>query len=310
MPLINVDEPSLTVDGETVALPRLYDQLTPYVKGWVGIAPTDDGGGRAVQVLDPDFRVLDETAPTSGMAVAGRRLAHRLGRARRLALDRRGPGPGRSPRGAADRAAARAARTPASVRWASSPATRSCSARQTPPPTGSRRPSSVRTGAPHRCRARCGWARRRRPPASSPSRPGPPATAPAGRCATPVPAVPRSGRRATTRCSASAPTAGTCSASPTTSRPTVHRPWRSSTRRPASRWSTSTGGRPHRRGRHQPGGGVGGRRDRRGHARRRQPAVRRTPRARRHGRAGRRRGGRPAAGQIPLKLAAPGDPPG
>ena len=135
-------------------------------------------------------------------------------------------------------------RTPASVRWASSPATRSCSARPIPPPTVSRRPSSVRTGAPRRCPARCGWARRRRPPASSPSRPGSPATAPAGRCATPARAVPRSGRRATTRCWASAPTAGTCSASPTTSRPTGHRPWRSSTPRPASRWSTSSWSAP------------------------------------------------------------------
>ena len=65
--------------------------------------------------------------------------------------------------------------------------------------------------------------------------------------------------------------------------------------------------RPHRRGRHQPGGGVGGRRHPRGHARGRQPAVRRTPRARRHGRAGRRRGRSPASRlQTALKLAAPG----
>jgi hypothetical protein len=77
VPLINVDDHSLTVDGETVDLPRLYDQLTPYVEGWIGIAPTDDGGGRAVQVLDPDFRVLDEVAPTSSLAVSpdGSRIA-------------------------------------------------------------------------------------------------------------------------------------------------------------------------------------------------------------------------------------------
>ena len=77
VPLINVDEPSLTVDGETVDLPRRYDQLTPYVEGWIGIAFTDDGGGRAVQVLDPDFRVLDEAAPASGMVVSadGSRIA-------------------------------------------------------------------------------------------------------------------------------------------------------------------------------------------------------------------------------------------
>ncbi|MBD3924998.1 hypothetical protein IEZ26_10235 [Nocardioides cavernae] len=77
MPLINVDDESLTVDGETVDLPRLYDQLTPYVEGWIGIAFTDDVGGRAVQVLDPDFRVLDEVAPASPLAVSpdGSRIA-------------------------------------------------------------------------------------------------------------------------------------------------------------------------------------------------------------------------------------------
>nr|WP_300050008.1 hypothetical protein [uncultured Nocardioides sp.] len=77
VPLINVDDESLTVDGETVDLPRRYDQLTPYVEGWIGIAFTDDGGGRVAQVLDPDFRVLDEAAPSSAMAVSpdGSRLA-------------------------------------------------------------------------------------------------------------------------------------------------------------------------------------------------------------------------------------------
>ena len=51
--------------------------MTPYGDGWVGIAFTDDGGGRAVQVLDPDFRVLDEAAPSSPMAVSadGSRIA-------------------------------------------------------------------------------------------------------------------------------------------------------------------------------------------------------------------------------------------
>jgi hypothetical protein len=77
VPLINVDDPSLVVDGKTVDLPRRYDQLTPYVEGWIGITLTDDGGGRAVQVLDPDFRVLDEAAPSSPMAVSadGSRIA-------------------------------------------------------------------------------------------------------------------------------------------------------------------------------------------------------------------------------------------
>ena len=77
VPLINVDDPSLVVDGETIDLPRRYDQLTPYVEGWIGTAPTDDGGGRSVQVLDPDFRVLDAVAPASPMVVSadGSRIA-------------------------------------------------------------------------------------------------------------------------------------------------------------------------------------------------------------------------------------------
>ncbi|WP_416956082.1 hypothetical protein ACNKF0_04420 [Nocardioides sp. T5] len=77
VPLINVDDPSLVVGGETIDLPRRYDQLTPYVEGWIGTAPTDDGGGRSVQVLDPDFRVLDAVAPASPMAVSadGSRIA-------------------------------------------------------------------------------------------------------------------------------------------------------------------------------------------------------------------------------------------
>lgn len=77
VPLIDVDEETLTTGGETVQLPRLYDQLTPYVEGWIGIAFTDDVGGRAVQVLDPDFRVLDQAAPASGMVVStdGSRIA-------------------------------------------------------------------------------------------------------------------------------------------------------------------------------------------------------------------------------------------
>ncbi len=79
VPLINVDEPSLTVAGETVALPRLYDQLTPYADGWVGITFVDpmDEGATGVEVLGPDFEVLDAAAPASHLAVSadGSRIA-------------------------------------------------------------------------------------------------------------------------------------------------------------------------------------------------------------------------------------------
>lgn len=77
VPLIDVDAETLTTGGETIQLPRLYDQLTPYVEGWIGIAFTDDVGGRTAQVLDPDFRVLDQVAPASSMVVSpdGSRIA-------------------------------------------------------------------------------------------------------------------------------------------------------------------------------------------------------------------------------------------
>lgn len=77
VPLINVDEPSLTTGGETFELPRRYSQLTPYLDGWTGLTPTDDEGGWAVQVLDADFTVLDEVSRTSQISVSadGSRLA-------------------------------------------------------------------------------------------------------------------------------------------------------------------------------------------------------------------------------------------
>jgi len=79
VPLIDVDEPSLTVDGETVALPRTYDQLTPYADGWIGIAFVDpmDEGAVGMHVLGPDFEVLEEASPSSHLAVSadGSRIA-------------------------------------------------------------------------------------------------------------------------------------------------------------------------------------------------------------------------------------------
>ena len=77
VPLLNVDAPSLTVDGETIDLPRRYSQLTPYLDGWTGLTPTDDEGGWAVQVLDADFNVLDEVQRAGQISVSpdGSRLA-------------------------------------------------------------------------------------------------------------------------------------------------------------------------------------------------------------------------------------------
>ena len=80
VPLINVDDQTLTVDGETVDLPRRYDQLTPYADGWLGITFVDprDEGALGVEVLGPDFEVLDTAAPSSHLAVSadGTRIAY------------------------------------------------------------------------------------------------------------------------------------------------------------------------------------------------------------------------------------------
>lgn len=79
VPVLDVADQQLVVDGETVDLPRRYDQLTSYADGWIGVAfidPTDEGAV-GVHVLGPDFEVLDERAPTSHLAVSadGSRIA-------------------------------------------------------------------------------------------------------------------------------------------------------------------------------------------------------------------------------------------
>lgn len=78
-PLLDLDGQRLIVDGESLDLPRLYDQLTPYADGWIGINFIDpkNEGAVGVQVLGPDFEVLDEAAPTSHLAVSadGSRIA-------------------------------------------------------------------------------------------------------------------------------------------------------------------------------------------------------------------------------------------
>ena len=79
LPLIDVDASHLAVDGEIVDLPRRYDQLTPYADGWIGVTFVDpqDEGALGVEVLGPDFEVLDAASPASHLAVsaAGSRIA-------------------------------------------------------------------------------------------------------------------------------------------------------------------------------------------------------------------------------------------
>ncbi|NPD05341.1 hypothetical protein HN031_11670 [Nocardioides sp. zg-1308] len=72
VPLINVDDPSLVVDGEKTPLPRDYHQLTPYLDGWAGLTVSDEPAGwiQTLQVLDADFGVLDEATSASVLAVS------------------------------------------------------------------------------------------------------------------------------------------------------------------------------------------------------------------------------------------------
>ncbi len=75
VPLIDVDAPSLTIGGQTLDLPQTYDQITPYMDGWIGVVNVE--GALSVKVLDADFRVLDEAPTASPLTVSadGARIA-------------------------------------------------------------------------------------------------------------------------------------------------------------------------------------------------------------------------------------------
>ncbi len=75
VPIIDVDTPSLTVGDTTRELPETYDQITPYLDGWLAILNVE--GTRTVRQLGPDFEVLDQATPTSPLTVStdGARIA-------------------------------------------------------------------------------------------------------------------------------------------------------------------------------------------------------------------------------------------
>lgn len=75
VPLVDVDAPSITVGGETTVLPRVYDSLTPYRDGWMGV--TNDEGSLTVATLTPDFGIEDGPVATGGLVVSpdGQRIA-------------------------------------------------------------------------------------------------------------------------------------------------------------------------------------------------------------------------------------------
>ena len=55
VPLLDVDTPSLIADGAVTEFPESYDQLTPYLDGWIGIVNNE--GAYSLRKLDGDFRV-------------------------------------------------------------------------------------------------------------------------------------------------------------------------------------------------------------------------------------------------------------
>jgi len=75
VPLLDVDTPSLIADGEVTELPETYDQLTPYLDGWIGVVNNE--GAYSVRQLDADFQVVDEAVTASRLAVSadGSRMA-------------------------------------------------------------------------------------------------------------------------------------------------------------------------------------------------------------------------------------------
>lgn len=75
VPLLDVDGPSLITPGRTLELPTVFDTLTPYLDGWVGV--TMDEGTGTVQFLDADLAVEDGGGPTGGLVVSpdGQRIA-------------------------------------------------------------------------------------------------------------------------------------------------------------------------------------------------------------------------------------------
>lgn len=79
VPLMDVDGPSLITPGGTVDLPKVYDTLTPYRDGWVGIAIQDapDVPWSTIEFLDADLDVVDGGSATGGLVVSpdGQRVA-------------------------------------------------------------------------------------------------------------------------------------------------------------------------------------------------------------------------------------------
>ena len=72
VPLIDVDGPSLITPDGTVDLPEVFDTLTPYLDGYVGVARHDEPGVPAatIEFLGADLGVDDGGNATGGLVVS------------------------------------------------------------------------------------------------------------------------------------------------------------------------------------------------------------------------------------------------
>ncbi len=79
VPLMDVDGPRLITPDGAIDLPKVYDTLTPYLDGWVGVAVNDapDLPTSTIEFLDADLRVEDGGSATAGLVVSpdGQRIA-------------------------------------------------------------------------------------------------------------------------------------------------------------------------------------------------------------------------------------------
>lgn len=75
VPLLDVDGPSLITPTGDIALPDVFDVMTPYGDGWIAVAV--DEGERSLEFLDADLRVTDGPVPTGGLVTSpdGARVA-------------------------------------------------------------------------------------------------------------------------------------------------------------------------------------------------------------------------------------------
>ena len=75
VPMIDVVASTLLTDGETIALPKTYDTITPYQDGWVAEAINE--GALTIEFLTSDLEVEDQGGPSGGLVVSpdGQRIA-------------------------------------------------------------------------------------------------------------------------------------------------------------------------------------------------------------------------------------------